>query len=383
MRNNNTKGLYTGMVMFDLQKAFDTMDHNILCGKLKLMGVENTDWIMSYLSGRKQTVCVNNIFSDFKPVTCGVPQGSILGPLLFLCYVNDMSISIDPDCKLILYADDSAILYAHKDPHVISEKLSRVMDSCSNWLVDNKLSLHLGKTECIVYGSKRKLKQLKDFNIECNGHKIEPTTAVKYLGVSIDNKLSGENIVNNIVSKVNSRLKFMYRNAKSLDTRTRKYLCSALIQCHIDYACSSWYPSLNKGLKDKLQICQNKIVRFIYGLGPRESINQCNLSDMSLLNVENRNKQLRLNHVFEIVKDKCPSYLKENFVYVKDTHSYSTRANTYNFRVPICYGKGNVTFYYCAISDWNALPDTIKKIDNKHQFKLAVKNHLLCLAKTL
>ena len=101
---------------------------------------------------------------------------------------------------------------------------------------------------------------------------------------------------------------------------------------------------------------------------------------MSLLNVENRNKQLRLNHAFEIVKDKCPSYLKENnFVYVKDT----TRANAYNFRVPICYGKGNVTFYYCAISDWNALPDTIKKIDNKHQFKLAVKNHLLCLAKTL
>jgi len=95
---------------------------------------------------------------------------------------------------------------------------------------------------------------------------------------------------------------------------------------------------------------------------------------MSLLNVEN---------VFEIVKDEYPSYLKENFVYVKDTHSYSTRANTYNVRVPICYGKGNVTFYYCAISDWNALPDTIKKIDNKHQFKLAVKNHLLCLAKTL
>ena len=142
----------------------------------------------------------------------------------------------------------------------------------------------MGKTECIVYGSKRKLKQLKDFNIECNGHKIEPTTAVKCLGVSIDNTLSGENIVNNIVSKVNSRLKFMYRNAKSLDTRTRKYLCSALIQCHIDYACSSWYPSLNKSLKDKFRICQNKIVRFIYGMGPRDSINQCILSDMSLLN---------------------------------------------------------------------------------------------------
>jgi hypothetical protein len=282
---------------------------------------------------------------------------------------------------LILYADDSAILFAHKDPDVISDKLSSVMDSCSNWLIDNKLSLHLGKTECIVYGSKRKLKKLKDFKISCKGHTIESTNSVKYLGVSIDNTLSGENIVNNIVSKVNSRLKFMYRNAKSLDTRTRKYLCSALIQCHIDYACSSWYPSLNKGLRDKLQVCQNKIVRFIYSMGPRESINQHRLSDMYLLNVENRNKQLRLNHVFEIVQDKCPSYMKENFVFVKETHSYSTRANTYNFRVPKCHGKENITFYYSAIKDWNALPDSIKKIENKFRFKMAVKNHLLDKAK--
>ena len=90
-------------------------------------------------------------------ISCGVPQGSILGPLLFLCYINDMSISISKQCKLILYADDSAILFSHKDPDIISNVLGTELESCSKWLVDNKLSLHLGKTECILFGSKRKL----------------------------------------------------------------------------------------------------------------------------------------------------------------------------------------------------------------------------------
>ena len=85
---------------------------------------------------------------------------------------------------------------------------------------------------------------------------------------------------------------------------------------------------------------------------------------MSLLNVDNRNKQLRLNHVFKIVNNKCPLYMNENFTYVKDVHSYSTRANMYNFSVPKCYGKENMTFFYCAIKDWNDLPNHIKNINN-------------------
>ena len=114
--------------------------------------------------------------------------------------------------QIDFYADDSAILFADKDLKVISEKLSNVMTSCSNWLVENKLSLHLGKTECIVYCSKRKLRNVNNFKIACNGHIIESTSSVKYLGVCIDDTLSGDSIVNSIVSKVNSRLKFMYRN---------------------------------------------------------------------------------------------------------------------------------------------------------------------------
>ena len=106
------------------------------------------------------------------------------------------------------------ILFSNKDPDQIAHKLGKILESCSDWLVDNKLSLHLGKTEFILFGSKRKLKKGKDIKVTCNGHTIEHTTSVKYLGLNIDNLLSGELVVNNVLSKVNARLKFMYRHKK-------------------------------------------------------------------------------------------------------------------------------------------------------------------------
>ena len=156
------------MIMLDLQKAFDAVDHDTLCQKLSAMGVVSVDWFRSFLSNECLMVDVNSASSDFQRIACRVPQGSILGPLLFLCYVNDMSIRIGGECKLMLYADDSALFYSHRDPRVISGRLGKELESCSKWLVDNKLSQYLGKTESILFGSKRKLKKVKDFSITCN-----------------------------------------------------------------------------------------------------------------------------------------------------------------------------------------------------------------------
>ena len=200
------------------------------------MGVISIEWFKSYLSGRQQVVTIDGITSCPGLVTCGVPQGSILGPLLFLCYVNDMVTRVSADCKLILYADDddSAIMFAHKNHEVISQKLSNVMESCSNWLVDNKLSLHLGKTGCVLFGPRRKLRSITNFHVQCKDHIIKAQDSVKYLGFFIDNHMNCEKIVNSIIGKVNSRLKFLYRHAKYLNTSTRVTLSFALIQCYFD-----------------------------------------------------------------------------------------------------------------------------------------------------
>ena len=161
------KGNYVGMVLLDLRKAFDTVNHDILIEKLRAVGIDSCDWFSSYLGGRSQCVEANGTRSDFLPITCGVPQGSILGPQLFLLYINDMAISLD--CHLSLYADDSALFFAGSNPQAIAERLSNELASCHKWLVDNRLSLHIGKTECLLFGTKRRLKRVGEFSVFVKG----------------------------------------------------------------------------------------------------------------------------------------------------------------------------------------------------------------------
>ena len=138
--------------------------------------------------------------------------------------------------------------------------------------------------------------------------------------------LSGETIVNNIIGKVHSRLKFLYRHDDCLSMSLRKTLSSALMLCHFDYSCSAWYSGLSKLLKRKLQVAQNKVIRFIKQLGLRERITNAILSELNLVNVDTRVKQLKLNHVHKIVNNKCPSFMKDNFVSIKDTHRHTHKS---------------------------------------------------------
>ena len=151
----------------------------------------------------------------------GYRREAYWAPLLFLIYVNNMQIDIESDCKVLLYADDTAILFSDKNTRVISQKLSGMLKSCHEWLVDNKLSLHLGKTESIIVGLGppiilsvlRRLQKLslEDIKISCNGIHIEAKSSVKYLGIMIDQFLSGDLIDSSIIKMVNQRqrLKFL------------------------------------------------------------------------------------------------------------------------------------------------------------------------------
>ena len=293
-------------------------------------------------------------------VTCGIPQGSLLGQLLFLIDVNDMQIGIESDCKVLLYADDTAILFSDKNTRIISQKLSGMLKSCHEWLVDNKLSLHLGKTEIIIFGPKRRLQifSLEDFKISCNGINIEAKNSVKYLGIMFDQFLSGDLIVSSIIKKVNQRLTFLYRNKNCLS------LCSTLIQCHFDYACACWYEGLTNNMNDKLQIAQNKIVRFILNLHHRKSVTYIEFEKLGFLNICNRVKQLRLYHVYNIFNNKSPEYMHTNFKI--NISLYGTRSINSNLCIPPIKGGESTTFFYSGIKDWNSLPDQIKSCNNKN-----------------
>ena len=156
------EGLLTGMISINLQKAFDTIDHEILLQKLKAINFSESTikWFKSYLPEIIFLVNIENQLSDFGQVSCGVPQGSILGPLLFLIYVNDMAQAVTS--TLLLYADYSCILYQHKDVVQIEKRLIQDFENHCDWFVDNKLSIHFGedKTKSILFASKRRAKNI-------------------------------------------------------------------------------------------------------------------------------------------------------------------------------------------------------------------------------
>ena len=159
------------MILIDLKKAFDTIDHNILLEKLKAIGFcdDTVNWFHSYLTDRAFLVSIANKYSSISKFSYGVPQGSILGPLLFLIYVNDMKQAVSSD--LLLYADDSCLIFQHKHVTEIEKHLNNDFSNLCEWFLDNKLSIHFGedKTNSILFGTKRKLRKVGKLNITNQG----------------------------------------------------------------------------------------------------------------------------------------------------------------------------------------------------------------------
>ena len=226
IRIKSDKGNFVGMVLLDLQKAFDTVNHQILLQKLQAIGVNNSSlqWFQGYLSGRTQLVDIAGTYSPLKAVTCGVPQGSILGPLLFSIYVNDLPSVVA--CKVLLYADDTALIVSGMDIHEIEQTLATELKCVRDWLIDNKLSLHLGKTESILFGTKQKLNKQGhvNLNITCAGNIIQSKSQVKYLGVELDQFLSGDCITTKIVGKSIENLNFYTARPNILIWEQEKHL---------------------------------------------------------------------------------------------------------------------------------------------------------------
>ena len=171
IRNQIDKGHLTASLYIDLRKAFDTVNHGRLLAKLQLYGIEEQEllWLESYLFGRYQSVCFENTFSTSNVVTCGVPQGSILGPLLFVLYVNDLHTELE-HCRVLMYADDTVIFYSNASSKNIEEIINKEVQRVADWLRENILVINLkkGKTEFVLYGTAKRLKNVPCVKVEIN-----------------------------------------------------------------------------------------------------------------------------------------------------------------------------------------------------------------------
>ena len=220
------------------------------------------------------------------------------------------------DCDLFLYADASCLVYQHKDVSKIEQNLNKNFLNICNWFVDNKLSIHFGedKAKCILFGTKQKLDKTGSLNIKHGTIQIKQYHTVTYLGCVIDENLSGETMVLKVISKISCRLSFLYRKNRFLSQPLlHRLLCIALIQPHFDYACSAWYPNLNNRLKSKLQILQNKCIRFCLNLDSKAHIGLTEFEKINWLPINDRFEQCISSLTFKYFNYLSPLYMNDVF----------------------------------------------------------------------
>ena len=372
-------GMVTGVILIDLQKAFDTIDHDILIKKMKFLGFSDNTiaWFRSYLTNRSFLVNVENTFSDPAKLACGVPQGSILGPLLFLLYVNDMPQAVSSD--LMLYADDTCLVYSNKNTSLVEEQLNKDFNSLCDWFEDNKLSIHFGedKTKSILFSKRKKKEKIQ---INRGNNSISQHTKVTYLGCLLDEDLSGESMAINVLGKINGRLKFLYRKNEFLTAPLRRLLCNALIQPHFDFASSAWYPNLSKKFSNKLRVAQNKCIRFCLQTGNRKHIGYSEYEQINWLPTELRYHQSVCSLVHNFFAKKSPSYMSDMF------HPKSTKIQTRNsvlqLTKPSSKTSGQKGLAFLAPTIWNDISSDLKLTPNLNTFKHKLKKRFLDSLKT-
>ncbi len=263
------------MLFLDLSKAFDTVDHEIILLKLRHLGLKMSavSWFQSYLSGRKQSTCRGGCLSSPKQVNSGGPQGSILGPLLFICYINDL-----PNClsssDSFLYADDTAILVKGKCVESIEQTLNDEFKRVDKWFSCNKLSVNTSKTKSMLFSSNRFRDKDKNLIIEeprhSTGLSIEQVPNYKYLGVWLDPHLTFEAHMNAICRKVKSRTYILRRMRSYISENLALDLYHSLIAPHYLYA-DIVYDGGTKTAKHNLQISQNNALRVVKNVDQRYS----------------------------------------------------------------------------------------------------------------
>ena len=315
-------------IFLDLSKAFDTISHTILLEKLKKYGFDSVslNWFASYLSNRMQCVDYKSTLSSLLPINKGVPQGSILGPLLFLIYVNDMHNS-SQKFSSIMFADDTTLtspICTFSSINIDTEaNINSELSKVCHWLKVNALSLNVGKSKYIVFHyPQRKLSSSDIPRLRINGNEIERVEEFNFLGLTISETLSWKNHTNKICNKISRINGIMNRLKNTVCSRVLKLMYDSFILPHLNYCITTWGFDLNRVTKLQKKsvriICKSKYNAHTDPLFKRMNI--LKIADLFDLNC------LKLFH--DNVNHKVPQYI--NSCFQNQNHEYNTRYNGLN-----------------------------------------------------
>ena len=372
---NIDNGLVTSVIFLDLAKAFDTIDHNILLEKLRLCGVNDNSipWFKAYLTGRQQRCQVNGFLSKGKPISCGVPQGSILGPLLFLIYINDLPCSLNCS-KARMFADDTNITVTANCFSDLENMVNNELESIEQWLIANKLSLNVVKTEYLLVCSNHKAAQLTfPLRIRLGDDPIKRVKAAKSLGVYIDEHLSWSNHIDYIAKKISSGIAGLKQIRPFVPTEVLINIFKSLVLPYFDY-CDVVWAGLNKGLSDRIDKLYNRAARIITQSDwETRSVDILKMPQWDTLGVRRHQHSAIVMH--KIIHNKAPEYLTEVFNPMCDSIVYNLRDSNYNLTLQKPKTESlKKSFSYRGAKLWNSLPNSIKSKQSLEPFSKSLRS---------
>ena len=356
-------------VFVDVRKAFDTVHHDILCKKLERYGLRGKvlDWCMNYLTNRCQHTVANNVKSEVAPLDYGVPQGSVLGPLFFIMYVNDLERALQ-GVKVRLYADDTVIYASGSKVEQVVSRLQLYLNRLHKWCCSNKLTLHPGKTKMVIFGTRQMLRRVRTnpVNLFLSGKLIQNVPTYKYLGFELDATLNYKSHIAEILKKVMHKRSMLSKIMPFLTTEVALLLYKSMILPYFDY-CDIVYQSACLGDLDKLQRLQNKCLKTCLGLH--------RLTDTGRVHVLGKSARLPERRRAHLCNFMYSRLTKSDLVDKRDIRTRNHDAPVFHVVFP-----HNETFkrsvLYSGALTWNNLPVETRRIDSQLAFKSKQKRLL-------